>query len=139
MITDVELADLVARLRERFTLQPVPPCRVCDGPLGQIDEDRTLSASFRRYACRNRPIPNEHYADSVWIQRPTGDADVLALLDLIAGGTEIRWGVRDAQFGDIWLLDEREANDYAPIVTGTVIRRTDLAGVIVLPESSVAS
>lgn len=78
-------ADLIARLRERYTADAVPSCRVCGSELsiqsmggGRATEyahSRPEGVSFRDWS--------EHYSNSRWTQYRGGDSEVLALLNAI--------------------------------------------------------
>ncbi|MGB3026912.1 hypothetical protein [Paradevosia shaoguanensis] len=72
-------AELVERLRERYTPSPVPPCRVCGAPLS-IQSAGGGQAMV--YGCTNGPYDPEHYAESRWVQYRPGDSDVIELVDL---------------------------------------------------------
>lgn len=90
---DVEKAtddDLIAMLRERFTGDPVPPCRVCGAELtiGSIGGNTST-----KYACPNADTLKhewgspeqreamEHYRASEFFHNKPGDTLVLQLLD----------------------------------------------------------
>jgi len=86
------LPDLAA-LRARYTPTPVPPCRVCGGPLSIA---RMGGGEATEYACsESRPTKVGeydkwlvgHYRRSHWTQLRPGDPDILALLDLLQPAT----------------------------------------------------
>lgn len=86
-------ADLTALLRSRYTAEPVPPCRVCGGPLSIASAG---GGSATIFACSdwegNPDVPGElrrkvdrsiadgHYDRSRWTRYRDGDAFVLELL-----------------------------------------------------------
>jgi hypothetical protein len=89
--------ELVQRLRERYTPQLVPPCRVCGGELSiaragggeatvwacaTMEEDPEAPGTLRLKPGRGGA--DEHYSESRWTQYRSGDDDVIALLDALA-------------------------------------------------------
>lgn len=88
-----ELAELCERLRERYTADEVPPCRVCGRPLSI---QRAGGGERTIWGCdgwesdpdepgHNRRAPGydpsgNHYERSRWEQFRNGDSDVLTLL-----------------------------------------------------------
>lgn len=88
--------DLIERLRARYTPEPVPPCRVCDGPLSiqrvgggeptvwacSPNENDPDEPGHLRYKA-GRSGADQHYSQSRFEQRRTGDPDVLTLLSQI--------------------------------------------------------
>jgi len=76
---------LLDRLRERYTGEPVPPCRVCGGTL---TVQSMGGGRATEYGC---PKPDdvaygewaEHYSRSKWTQYRPGDVDVIALVDAV--------------------------------------------------------
>lgn len=77
--------DLLERLRQRYSAEPVPPCQVCGGELsiqsmggGQATKygcPRPEGVTYRDWA--------EHYDRSVWTQYRAGDSEVIALVDAV--------------------------------------------------------
>lgn len=86
-------ADLIEELRERYTPEQVPPCRVCGGELSVQSigggnatvwacsgmEDDPEQPGHSRYKADRRPA-DDHYAQSRWIQHRDGDRTVLELI-----------------------------------------------------------
>ena len=78
-----------ARLRERYTAEPVPPCRVCGGPLAMQRSGEpaewacaAMTGNIKSYA---EDDPGwRHYKESGWTQWRAGDPEVIALLDRAA-------------------------------------------------------
>lgn len=85
-----ELLELASLLVQRYTGEPVPPCRICGGALSiasagggnatryacdmmEIDPDRP--AFLRRK--EGRFAADEHYSQSGWTQFNPGDRNVL--------------------------------------------------------------
>lgn len=79
--------DLLERLRQRYTSDPVPPCQVCGGEL----EVQSMGGGMATtYGCpRPEGVPfgewNDHYQESRWTQMRSGDSDVIALVDAVRG------------------------------------------------------
>ena len=88
------MVDLVDVLRERYTEETVPPCRVCGSPLSVqrcgggeptiwacdgIDEN----GSDKLVCKEGRSFADDHYTKSRFTQYRMGDSDVLAACDLI--------------------------------------------------------
>ena len=77
--------EILDRLRERYTSDEVPPCRVCGETLSVQDmgggnatkyaHSKPDGVSFRDWS--------EHYEASRWTERRSGDSDVIALVDLV--------------------------------------------------------
>lgn len=81
-------------LEKRYTAEPVPPCRVCNGPLtiqrqgggeptvwactGQVRDDLNPSGPMLREP--GRKPADKHYSDSRFIQYQSGDSAVLAVI-----------------------------------------------------------
>lgn len=103
-------ADLLARLRARYTIPEIPPCRVCGGQLtvsrmggGEPTifhcgepEARWLGSDTICYQVRQLDPSHErgwgrktacehyaHYLDSEYRLYAHGDSDVLALIDYV--------------------------------------------------------
>ena len=90
---DYSDAELIATLTERYTATPVPPCRVCGGPLSIA---RAGGGEATVWACHGleddpdnpdrvkrqpgRSAADEHYVQSRWTQYRTGDELVLEAL-----------------------------------------------------------
>lgn len=79
----------VNALRERYTAEPVPPCAVCGAPLSLQacggGEPSVWACDAR--APERRPA-DEHYCRSEFVQRRTGDPDVVAACDAIVAMRE---------------------------------------------------
>jgi hypothetical protein len=91
---DLSDADLVEFVLGRHTADPVPPCRLCGGPLllGSFGSGKAPVWSCDgkepdpdapgrlRWKAGRRPADN-HYSASQWTQYRTGDEWVLELVD----------------------------------------------------------
>ena len=96
--TPSDVQALVARLRERYTAEPVPPCRVCGrrltiqrigggmpirwGCSGQVPDPDNPDGTVLVYL-PGRTIADDHYGQSIFTQVRTGDSDVLALCEAV--------------------------------------------------------
>lgn len=74
----------LAALEQRYTAEPVPPCRVCGG---ELSVQSMGGGKATVYGCSNKPDDvkytewiDGHYRQSTWVQYRDGDADVLALV-----------------------------------------------------------
>ena len=85
-------AELIAWLREQYKAEPIPPCRVCGGPLrvasmgggnatkwacSMWEDDPAVPGELRRKA--GRSAADEHYQRSEWTQYRNGDSAVLEM------------------------------------------------------------
>lgn len=85
-------AELLAWLREQYKAEPIPPCRVCGGPLtiasigggnatrwacDMWERDPSKPEELRRK--EGRGCADEHYSRSQWTQYRDGDSAVLEL------------------------------------------------------------
>lgn len=76
--------DSLARLRDRYTAEQPPPCRVCGNELTIA----SVGVGATKFAC---PVPDgvpfsthyEHYRESTWTGRRQGDWEVIALLAML--------------------------------------------------------
>ena len=100
------VAELLSELRRSYTRDPVPPCRICGGPLSvqsigggqptvwacsgkEDDPDRPnyIQTKAGRWEKAEPGSPSEyerggHFHDSHWTAYRSGDSRVLALIDL---------------------------------------------------------
>jgi hypothetical protein len=77
--------EILDRLRERYATVEVPPCRVCGAALSIQDmgggnatkyaHSKPDGVSFGDWA--------EHYEQSRWTERRSGDSEVIAIVDLV--------------------------------------------------------
>lgn len=85
--------DLIESLSDRYTPEPVPPCRVCGGELSvqsigggnatvwgcsgtEDDPDRPGHVRYKE----GRRVADDHYAQSTWTQHREGDSAVLEMI-----------------------------------------------------------
>lgn len=85
-----DLPELIARLRARYTAEPVPPCPVCGARLGIASMgggNATVYACSSDAARASVLAPygtgDGHYNRSRWTQFRPGDEGVLAALDAL--------------------------------------------------------
>ena len=87
-------SDIVARLRERYTAEEMPPCPVCGEPLS-IQSAGGGNATV--YGCeRHRPFDMKHYERSRWTQYRPGDRDVLEAVDALVTAERLLAEAREA-------------------------------------------
>ena len=89
--------ETLAAIKDRYTAEPVPPCRVCGESLSLAaigggrpniwvcagQEDDPGRPGYVRYKA-GRSCVDDHYSRSEFQQCQLGDADVLALVDEVA-------------------------------------------------------
>lgn len=69
--------DLLWVLTSRFTAEPIPPCRVCGGPLSFASAG---GGDATRYTCRAAGNDLRHWSASEFKHTRPGDASVLELI-----------------------------------------------------------
>lgn len=77
--------DLLDRLRQRYETVEVPPCRVC----GEALSVQSMGGGNATKYAHSKPDGvtygdwMEHYQGSVWVERRSGDGEVLALVEIV--------------------------------------------------------
>lgn len=95
--SDYSDTELIALLKDRYTAMPVPPCRICGGPLSVA---RTGGGEATQWACsemeddpanpgrlkrkEGRGVADDHFARSYWTQYRSGDEFVLEAIARLA-------------------------------------------------------
>lgn len=82
--------DILDRLRQRYTADEVPSCRVCGGELSVQSMGGGRATEYAHSAPDGVRMGDwmEHYRESKWTQYRAGDDEVLALLDFIE---QVNW------------------------------------------------